>query len=116
MGDFRDYEDERNFPVWREIYGLHKQYEPYFGKYESPAQIAVIAPGYWPGGEPMQEYRGIQMMLKEAHLQFDIIEDKQIGHLAEKMSKYRIIIFPEIVTLDSLSLAVISNLCENAPI
>lgn len=112
MGDFRDYEDERNFPVWREIYALHKQNEPYFGKYESPAQIAVIAPGYWPGGESMQEYRGIQLMLKEAHLQFDIIEDRQIGHLAEKMGKYRVVIFPEIVTLDSQSLAVIAQLSE----
>ncbi|MDX2249136.1 MAG: hypothetical protein SF052_20280 [Bacteroidia bacterium] len=113
MGDFRDYEDERNFATWREIYGLHKQFEPYFGKYESPAQIAVIAPGYWPGGEPMQEYRGVQLMLKEAHLQFDIIEDRQIGNLAEKMGKYRVIIFPEIVTLDSSSLQVIQTVCKN---
>ncbi len=97
MGDFRDYEDERSYEVWKEIYGFHKKYEPYYGRYESPAEIAVIAPGYWPGGESMEEYRGVQKMLKEAHLQFDIIENSQIANLAGKIKNYRLIILPEIV-------------------
>ncbi len=101
MGDFRDYEDERNYKAINKIYGFHKKYEPYFGRYASPAEIAVIAPGYWPGGESMEEYRGIQKMLKEAHLQFDIIENSQIGKLKNKIKKYRLVILPEINQVDS---------------
>jgi hypothetical protein len=109
MGDLRDYEDERNYGVFREIYVHHKKYEPYFGRYTSPAEIAVIAPGSWPSGEPMQEYRGIQLMLREAHLPFDIIEDAQVGNLAEKVNNYRLIIIPEITYLNAASMRVLKE-------
>jgi len=99
MGDLRGYEDERNYGVIKTIYAHHKRYEPYFGKYKSVAKIAVIAPGSWPSGEPMQEYRGILLMLKEAHIPFDIIEDAQIGNLADKVKQYRLLILPEITYL-----------------
>ncbi len=51
MGDFRDYEDERNFEAFRTVYAHHKKFEAYYGNYTSPAEILVIAPGNWPGGE-----------------------------------------------------------------
>ncbi len=104
MGDFRDYEDERGFDAYRKVYALHKKYEPYFGKYQSPAQVAVIAPGAWPSGDPAQEYRGIQLMLKESHIQYDIVESSQIGTLEKELQKYRLLILPEIPTLDQESL------------
>ncbi len=47
----------------------------------------------------MQEYRGIQLMLKEAHLQYDIIEDAQIEARAEALKNYKIIILPDITYL-----------------
>lgn len=99
MGDMRGYEDERNFPVFKKIYAFHKKHEAYFGNYTSVAKIALIAPGSWPSGDPMQEYRGIQLMLKEAHIPFDIIEDAQIANLAEKVKQYQLIILPEITYL-----------------
>lgn len=110
MGDFQDYEDERNYSAIRKIYAHHKKFEPYFGKYLSPALVAVIAPGAWPSGESAQEYRGIQLMLKEAHIQYDIIEHAQIGNLESKLSKYRVIILPEITRVDEASLAVLKKL------
>jgi hypothetical protein len=112
MGDFQDYEDERNYGVIRKVYGFHKKYEPYFGRYTSPAEIAVIAPGYWPGGESMEEYRGIQKMLKEAHLQFDIIENSQIGKLKDKISSYRLIILPEIIHLEEDAITSLTEACK----
>lgn len=99
MGDMRGYEDERSYGVFKEVYGFHKKHEKYFGKYKSTAKIVVIAPGSWPSGSPMQEYRGIQLMLKEAHLQYDIIEDAQIANLKESLKKYRLIILPDITYL-----------------
>jgi hypothetical protein len=96
MGDMCGYEDERNFAVVKRIYAFHKKFETYFGKYNSPAKLAVIAPGSWPSGDAMQEYRGILLMLKEAHIPFDIIEDAQIVNRAEKIKQYRLIILPDI--------------------
>ena len=113
MGDFRDYEDERNFEAWERIYAHHKKYEPYFGNYISPAEICVISPGYWPGGTAAQEYRGIQLMLKEAHLQFDIIEAEQIEKLAEQIRQYKLLILPEIVDVSDAAMQVLKDACEN---
>lgn len=112
MGDFRDYEDERNFEAWEELYGFHKKYEPYFGNYQSPAEICVISPGYWPAGEAAQEYRGIQLMLKEAHLQFDIIEASQIEARAERISQYKLIILPQIVDISEEAMQLLSRVCN----
>lgn len=112
MGDFQEYEDERSYDVWKNIYEHHKKYEPYFGKYTSPASVAVIAPGAWPAGEAAQEYRGIQLMLKESHIQFDIIEDGQVENLEEKLSRYKLIILPEITNLSDQSVEVITRVCK----
>ncbi|MCB0684923.1 MAG: family 10 glycosylhydrolase [Saprospiraceae bacterium] len=113
MGDFRNYEDERNFKIWEEIYAFHKQYEPYFGKYHSPAEICVISPSYWPGGPSGQEYRGIQLMLKEAHLQYDIINYQEIGNRKDDLRKYHVVILPQISDLSAESIQTLSDLCEN---
>lgn len=109
MGDMRGYEDERNYEVIKKIYDHHKKNEPYFGNYRSLAKVALIAPGSWPSGDPMQEYRGIQLILKEAHIQFDIIEDAQVGNLAEKVKKYKLIILPEITYLKPEALQVLKE-------
>ncbi|WPP48467.1 family 10 glycosylhydrolase [Catalinimonas niigatensis] len=111
MGDFREYEDERNFDAWEELYGFHKKYEPYFGRYTSPAEICVISPGYWPEGEEAQEYRGIQLMLKEAHLQFDIIEASQMEARADRIGQYKLIILPQIEEISEGAIAVLRQAC-----
>lgn len=112
MGDFRDYEDERNFNIIHDVYAHHKKYEPYYGKYISLSEVAVISPGYWPGGDAMQEYRGIQLMLNESHISYDIIEDTQIQNLIEKIKKYKLIILPEIIKLSPEALQVITEAVE----
>jgi hypothetical protein len=112
MGDLRGYEDERNFDVIKKIYAHHKKHEQYFGKYTSLAKIAIIAPGSWPSGLPMQEYRGIQLMLKEAHIPFDLIEDSQIGNLSKKVKQYKLLILPDITYLNSASVKVLKEASE----
>ncbi|MCE7063932.1 alpha-amylase family protein [Dyadobacter sp. CY326] len=109
MGDMRGYEDERNYGVIRKVYAFHKKHEQYFGRYQSLAKIAIVAPGAWPSGEPMQEYRGIQLMLREAHIPFDIIEDGQIGNLSDKVKSYKLIILPEITYLKPEAIQVLKD-------
>ena len=110
MGDFQDYEDERNYEAFERVYGHHKKFEAYYGNYTSVAKVVVIAPGAWPGGEAAQEYRGIQLMLKEAHIQYDIIENARIEDLEQTLKKYRLVIMPEINRLDGEALAALERL------
>jgi len=109
MGDFRDYEDERNYEVIKNIYSYHRKHEPYYGRYFSVAEVAVISPGYWPGGETMQEYRGIQLMLNEAHISYDIIEKSKIPELEEKINNYRLLILPGIDRLSTDAVEVLTK-------
>ena len=113
MGDMRGYEDERNFPVFKKVYGHHKKFEPYYGKYRSVAKIVVVAPGSWIHGDAGQEFRGIQLMLREAHINFDIIEFTQLGNQAERLKNYKTIIIPEIVSLDPESLTAVKAALDN---
>lgn len=113
MGDMRGYEDERNYETIKKIYTFHKSNEKWFGNYTSVANVAVIAPGPWPSGEPMQEYRGIQLMLKEAHIQYDIIEDAQVANQSKLLSKYKLIILPDISYLGKEGTDVLKELCRN---
>jgi hypothetical protein len=113
MGDMRAYEDERNFEVFKKVYGFHKANEKFYGKYQSLAKIALIAPGAWPSGNKMQEYRGLMLMLKEAHLQFDIIEDTQIERYAERLKKYKIVVFPDITYLSDKAIKLLQSVSKD---
>lgn len=110
MGDFRQYEDERNFDVFREVYGHHRKYERYYGRYRTLSEVLVVSPGSWPSGESGQEYRGIQLMLKESHIQHDLIEDSQLSVRADELSRYKVIILPDILRLDSAAIATLEAL------
>ncbi len=109
MGDFMNYEDERNFDIFKKVYGFHKKNEIWYGNYSSLSRIAVIAPGSWPSGLSAQEYRGIQLMLKESHIPFDIIEQKEIANRAVVLKKYRLIIMPDITGLSAEGVATIKD-------
>ncbi|WP_420153626.1 alpha-amylase family protein [Siphonobacter sp.] len=112
MGDMRGYEDERNFKVIRQVYAHHKAYEKYFGRYRSVARIALIAPGSWPSGLPMQEYRGLQLMLKEAHLPFDIIEDSQLARRVQDLKNYRVLLLPDLTYLSLASVEALKQISQ----
>jgi hypothetical protein len=109
MGDFQDYEDERNYETIRKIYAHHKKYEQYYGRYKTTAQVAVISPGTWPSGEAGHEYRGVQLMLKEAHIQYDIFEDSQIANRIGTLKKYKVVILPGISRLDPSAIEALSD-------
>lgn len=116
MGDMRDYEDERNYPVFKKIYHHHKQNEKYYGRYHSVAKVAVIEPGWWPRGNIMQEYRGIQLMLIENHIPFDRIESDQLVNLTTALSQYKAIVLPDITKLPDESIRVLKSINEQGTV
>lgn len=111
MGDMRNYEDERGFGVIKEVYAYHKENEKYYGDYKSNAQIAIIKKDYWPGGPVMEEMRGIEQLLKEEHVQFDLILKKYLSERFDELKNYKIIVLghlqnfteEEIETLEKLT-------------
>lgn len=92
MGDMRNYEDERGFDVIKEVFAYHKKNEKYYGDFQSEAKIAIIKQDYWPGGPVMEEMRGIEQILKEEHIQFDLILKKYLANRFEKLRNYKIIV------------------------
>lgn len=92
MGDMRNYEDERGFEVIKEVYAYHEKNEKYYGDFQSTSKIAIIKQDYWPGGPVMEEMRGIEQILKEEHIQFDLILKKYLANRFEKLRHYKIIV------------------------
>lgn len=112
MGDFRGYEDQRSYPAWERIYGFHKKYEPYFGNYTSVAEILVVAPNAWASGPQTEEALGLQLMLKESHLQFDLIIDAQLGERLEALKRYKTIVLAQTQGLDAKTIDALKAACE----
>jgi hypothetical protein len=114
MGDFQDYEDERNYHVYRDVYAFHKTHEKYFGRYTSAAEVLIVSAGSWPSGETGQEYRGLQLMLKEAHIQHDLVEDSQLVPLGKTvLQKYKVIILPDVLRLGEQTTVLLRELLNS---
>lgn len=113
MGEFNHNTDQRNFQVIREIYQFHQTNEAYYGKYQSLAKVLVLSPALWVHGEVGEEYKGIQLMLKEAHIPFDIMGHRRLSALKDRLSQYEVIIIPGITSFDTPDLDALTEAVEN---
>ncbi|PLX01423.1 MAG: hypothetical protein C0595_14735 [Marinilabiliales bacterium] len=112
MGDMRNYEDERGFDVIKEVYAYHKKNEKYYGDFKSTAKIAIIKQDYWPGGPVMEEMRGIEQVLKEEHIQFDLILKKYLSLRFEKLKDYKVIIIAHLNNFNNDEIEVLKKLTD----
>lgn len=113
MGEFNHNADPRNFQVIRDVYQFHKKHEAYYGNYQSLAKVLVLSPGLWAHGTEGEEYRGVQLMLKEAHIPFDVMEYRRPHTQPEKLDQYEVIIIPGTPSFDSLDLKALSTAAKN---
>lgn len=113
MGEFNHNADPRNFQVIRDVYQFHKKHEAYYGNYQSVAKVLVLSPGLWAHGMEGEEYRGIQLMLKEAHIPFDVMEYRRPHTQEERLGRYEVIIIPGTPSFDSLDLKALSAAAKN---
>lgn len=97
IGGFETYPDKRNFAGVKRAFGLHKKYGKYYSQMKSCARILLVKPEG--GGMAEKEYLGLYRMLKEAHLQFDLVDGRETEILAEKAEAYQTILLPGIRTL-----------------
>lgn len=112
MGQIARNTDARNFDVMREVYRFHKENEPYYGRYESEAKIAIVSSALWVHGDMAEEYRGLQLMLKETHIPFDIIGHFTLHRQKERLRRYSAIVIPNINTMSEADLATLAELSE----
>lgn len=94
IGVFDDYPDRANFADVRRIFRYHAENEAYYGRFRSMADLALLKPGR--GQRGSKEYLGLFKMLKEAHLQFDVIHQDDLVRQAGKLERYRMILVPDI--------------------
>lgn len=112
MGDMRNYEDERGFDVIKEVYAYHKKNEKYYGDYRPTAKIAIIKQDYWPGGSVMEEMRGFEQILKEEHIQFDLVLKKYLSLRFDKLKDYKIILLAHLNNFSDDEIEVLKKLTE----
>jgi hypothetical protein len=74
IGAFDDYPDRKSFSVVKDIYKFHKDHEAYFGNFNVVPDVLLIKPGLHPTEIQLKEYQGLFKMLKEAHIQFQVVE------------------------------------------
>lgn len=113
MGQISGNPDARNFEVMRDIYQFHKANEAYYGRYQSTAKVAILSPGLWVHGDAAEEYRGLQLMLREAHVPFDVVGHYTLHRQGERLHQYQAIIVPGISQFAEQDLDVLRTLAAS---
>lgn len=114
MGQIAGNPDARNFDVMRQVYRFHRDHERYYGRYTSEARVAVLSPALWVHGDLADEYRGLQLMLREAHIPFDIIGHQTLHRQPERLKQYRAIVVPSIAGFSEAGLAALTAAAKDS--
>ena len=99
IGVFDGYPDRENFADVKQIYRFHKKYEHYYGNLQTAADIALIKPENLYSKQQSKEYLGIFKMLKERHVQFDVIMQSRLPAQLPK-HEYKAVIIPDITAFN----------------
>jgi hypothetical protein len=92
-GIFDGYPDRSNFDTIKEIYQFHQDNEERLGNFESEGQIVLLKPDR-ESGEQRQSYRGLFKMLKEAHLLFDVIDQRNLIEMEDRLRESDLVLVP----------------------
>ncbi len=89
IGDFADYPDRAGVEAMREVFAHHARNEAVYGHLRSKARVLLHRPS-----KGDKEYLGWFILLKEAHVPFDTIEDAAARKHPEKAAGHDLIIVP----------------------
>ncbi|MCR8632509.1 alpha-amylase family protein [Paenibacillus radicis (ex Xue et al. 2023)] len=109
IGIFDGYPDQENITAAQEVYRFHKENEKYFGSLGSMADVALIKPDSLDRANP-QEYFGWFKMLKEQHIQFDVVPQGRLSAKLEQLKGVQAVIVPGIRNMDNAQLAALKEL------
>jgi hypothetical protein len=113
------HEDPRGFEVIRELYGYLDTHRQYFEDDESAANVALVYSLETlffygedaPAARYVEDIRGIEQALHEAHIPFDIISTRVLDD--EILSRYRVLVLPTLACLSELEAAAIRRFAES---
>lgn len=108
IGGFETYPDTRNFDMVKDIFRFHKAKEKYFNSLKSCAQYLLVYPSA-NEKEGREEYYGIFKILKESHIQFDVIDGQETAILNNMINQYEAVILPGISSLDNSTVEVLKE-------
>ena len=89
IGDFEGYPDRLGVNAMREIFRLHEENEKYYGHLKSPAKVLLFRTD-----KHSREYLGWFKLLKEKHIQFDVLDAPAYKERPEKALGHEILILP----------------------
>lgn len=97
IGNFDDYPDMSNYQKTKEIFLWHKRYEGIYRQISHKNKIMLVIPNFRTIDESEEEGRGIFKMLKEEHLQFNLVLSDSLPK--KKLNNFDIIILAGISEL-----------------
>ncbi|MCI8663104.1 MAG: family 10 glycosylhydrolase [Hungatella sp.] len=96
IGAFEDYPDRNNFDGVKEVFHFQKLHQRYFDAFERKAGILLVQPQNPYHLNFKAEYRGMFRILKEAHLQFDVVMEEELDREWEPAREYSLVILPDV--------------------
>lgn len=113
IGTFEGYPDRGNIETVKGIYTFHKENEVYFGHFSSAANVALMKPERFKDKEQEMEYLGIFKMLKENHIQFDVIKQETLNHANKLLQNTKVLLIPDVRGFEKEDLDMLSTLHNN---
>ncbi|TDF96256.1 alpha-amylase family protein [Paenibacillus piri] len=109
IGTFEGYPDQENVAAAQEVFRFHKEHERYFGQLGSMADAVLIKPDPLDRANP-KEYLGLFKMMKERHIQFDVVPQARLADKLEQLRGVRALIVPGIRCMDDAQLNALREL------
>lgn len=94
-GVFEGYPDRANFEAVKEVFNFHNDHEAYYGCFQSVADVAIIKPAVKTISDVKKEYLGLFKMLKEHHIQFDVICQENLEEKLGILKRYQCVLVPD---------------------
>lgn len=89
IGDFAGYPDRAGVEAMREVFRFHEEHEKLYGQQRSEAKVLLFRTS-----KHSHEYLGLFKMLKEKHIQFDVLDSAAYEIHPEKILNHDIVLLP----------------------
>jgi hypothetical protein len=115
------HEDPRGFEVVRDLYGFLAEHEDHYEGDASGANAAIVYSldtlfffgQDQPGSRYVDEIRGIERALHEAHVPFDIISTRVLDEAVGENGRYRVLILPTLACMSEDEAAAMRRFVES---
>jgi hypothetical protein len=112
------HEDPRGFEVVRDLYGFLAEHEDYYDGDESGADVALVYSletlFFYGQDEPevryVDEIRGIEQALHQAHIPFDIISTRVLDNAT--LSRYKVLVLPNLACMTEAEAATLRRFAQ----